>query len=336
VRALIVVPTRELAIQVAEHALQLARFNGLRIATIYGGVGFENQIRDVQRGVDIVVATPGRLLDLVERRVLRLSSVEILVLDEADRMLDVGFLPDLRRIVQLVPAERQTMLFSATFPPEIVRLANEVTRDAEHVSVAKQATPNAISQALFPVPEQAKLQVLTQLLRDEEMRSVLVFARTKHRADRLAEQLRRSNIKAGVIHGNRSQGQRVAALEAFRRGHSRVLVATDIAARGIDVEGVSHVINYDMPMQPEDYIHRIGRTGRAEAAGTAYTLATPVDEDMVRRIQHVLKQPIQRRRAEGMPESVLIAPPAPAPVRRSFGSGRRNSKPMHKRRFARI
>ena len=337
VRALVVVPTRELALQVTEHATQVGRYCDLRVTTIYGGVGFEEQSRALRNGIDIIVATPGRLLDHVERRTVALQNVEILVIDEADRMLDVGFLPDLRRIVRLLPAQRQTMLFSATFPAEIISLANEVTRNAAHVSVAKTVTPKAINQALFPVPEHAKLDVLKQLLREEEMRSVLVFARTKHRADRLAEQLQRANIKAGVIHGNRSQGQRVAALEAFRRGRSRVLVATDIAARGIDVEGVSHVINYDLPMQPEDYIHRIGRTGRAEAVGTAYTLTTPTDEDMVRRIQHILKAPIQRRRAEGMPESALTAPPAPPPVRRSFGGGgRRGARPGQPRRFARI
>jgi ATP-dependent RNA helicase RhlE len=213
--------------------------------------------------------------------------------------LDIGFLPDIRRIMRQVPKERQTFLFSATLQP-IIALAREVTRDAVRVEVEKTATPDTISHALYPVPEHLKFQLLKQLLEDDKMDSVLVFTRTKHRADRIVRDLQRAKIQAAVIHGNRSQGQRVAALDAFKQGHTRVLVATDIAARGIDVEGISHVVNYDVPMQAEDYVHRIGRTGRAQAVGEAYTLVTPADERMVNRIEFVLKQKLERRKVEGI------------------------------------
>ncbi|HZQ10039.1 MAG TPA: DEAD/DEAH box helicase [Anaerolineae bacterium] len=300
VRALILVPTRELALQVAEQAQTLCKHTDLRVTTIYGGVGLGNQASALQRGVDVVIATPGRLLDHVARRNISFHALKVLVLDEADRMLDVGFLPDIRRIVQLLPRERQTMLFSATLVPSIMSLAAEVTRNPARIQVETTSTPQAISQTLFQVPEHLKTEALQQLLADEEMDSVLVFARTKHRADRLVKQLKRANIRADVIHGNRSQSQRIAALEAFRRGKARVLVATDIAARGIDVEGISHVVNYDVPMQAEDYVHRIGRTGRAQATGSAYTLVTPLDEPQVRKIERVLNQKLARRRLEGI------------------------------------
>jgi ATP-dependent RNA helicase RhlE len=272
----------------------------LRVLAVYGGVPLGSQEKSLRHGADVVIATPGRLLDHAARKNISFSALQVLVLDEADRMLDVGFLPDLRRIARLLPRERQTMLFSATLVPSILSLAAEVTRNAVRIQKETAPAPDAIAQTLFPVPEHLKAQVLQQLLREEEMDSVLVFARTKHRADRVVRQLQRANIRAAVIHGDRSQNQRIAALEAFRQGHSRVLVATDIAARGIDVEGISHVVNYDVPMQPEDYVHRIGRTGRMQAAGKAYTLVTPTDEAMVRRIEVVLKQKIERRRLDGI------------------------------------
>ena len=298
-RALVLVPTRELALQVTEHATQLSRGLPLRVATIYGGVGLKPQEEALKRGVDVVVATPGRLLDHVQRRNIAFNSIQVFVLDEADRMLDIGFLPDIRRVERMLPQDRQTMLFSATLRP-IVDLASEVTRDPVRVEVEKTITPDAITQVLYPVPEHLKFKLLRHLLKDESMDSVLLFARTKHRADRIVRDLQRAKISAAVIHGNRSQSQRVAALEAFRRGRTRVLVATDIAARGIDVEGISHVVNYDVPMQPEDYVHRIGRTGRAQAIGQAYTLVTSLDSRMIHRIEYILKQKIDRRTVEGL------------------------------------
>ncbi|CAG0927375.1 ATP-dependent RNA helicase RhlE [Thermoflexales bacterium] len=299
-RALVVLPTRELALQVAEQAQQLSRNTNLRVATVYGGVGYGPQEQALHKGVDIVIATPGRLLDHLEKRNVNFTSLQVLVLDEADRMLDIGFLPDIRRIMRQLPKERQTFLFSATLQP-IVALAREVTRgDAVRVEVEKTATPDTISHALYPVPEHMKFQLLKRLLEDDQMDSVLIFTRTKHRADRIVRDLQRAKIQAAVIHGNRSQSQRVAALEAFKRGRMRVLVATDIAARGIDVEGISHVVNYDVPMQAEDYVHRIGRTGRAQAIGEAYTLVTPADERMVNRIEYVLKQKLERRKVDGI------------------------------------
>ncbi len=322
-RALILVPTRELALQVAEHAEQLSAQTNMRVVAIFGGVAMGAQTNALRRGADIVIATPGRLLDHAARKNISFAALQILVLDEADRMLDVGFLPDIRRIVALLPRERQTLLFSATLTPPILSLAAQVTRQAARVQVEKTVTPEAIAQTLFPVPEHLKAQVLQQLLREEAMASVLIFARTKHRADRVARQLQRANIRAGVIHGDRSQSQRIAALEDFRRGKSRVLVATDIAARGIDVEGISHVVNYDVPMQPEDYVHRIGRTGRAQASGRAYTLVTPTDETIVRRIEMTLCHKIERRRLESIDyrTPALVQPDAEA-IRRYVESNR--------------
>ena len=302
-RVLILVPTRELALQVADHAERLGAHTKLRSAAIFGGVSLVNQEKVLQRGVDIVIATPGRLLDHVQRRNINFNSIEVFVLDEADRMLDVGFLPDIRKVARLLPRERQTMLFSATLEP-VMGLAGEVTHNPVRVGVEKSAAPAVIDQTLFPVPEDRKIQALQALLRKDGVSSVLVFTRTKHRADKVAKNLQRIGVVAAVIHSNRSQNQRIAALEAFRSGQARVLVATDIAARGIDVEGVSHVVNFDMPGQAEDYVHRIGRTGRAQMAGAAFTLVTPTDEVMVRKIETILKQRIQRQRLDGISDAV--------------------------------
>ena len=322
-RALIVVPTRELALQVADHAVQLSRGLPLRTATIYGGVGIQPQAKALKKGVDLVVATPGRLLDHVSRRNIAFSSLQFFVLDEGDRMLDIGFLPDIRRIARLLPPDRQTMLFSATLRP-ILGLARELTRDPVRVEVEKTVTPDAITQVVYTVQEQLKFDLLQHLLSDKSLDSVLLFVRTKRRADRLVKRLRRDKVSAAVIHGDRSQGQRVAALEAFRRGRTRVLVATDVAARGIDVEGISHVVNYDVPMQPDDYVHRVGRTGRAHAIGQAYTLATPLDVPMIHRIERTLGQKIERRQVEGMDYQARAAnrPDAEA-IRRYVEANRR-------------
>lgn len=313
-RALMLVPTRELALQVADQAKQLSHGLPLRVGVIYGGVGIGPQEQALKQGVDMLIATPGRLLDHIDRRNLNFTGLKVLVLDEADRMLDHGFWPDIRRIVQLLPRERQTMLFSATLQP-VMKLAGEVTRQPVRVEVEKTVTPEAITQVLYPVPEHLKFQLLERLLEDKSLASVLIFARTKHRADRVVRHLQRARISSGVIHGNRSQGQRVAALESFRQGRTRVLVATDIAARGIDVDGISHVVNYDMPMQPEDYVHRIGRTGRAQAVGQAYTLATPLDTPMIQRIENMLKQQLKRRQVAGLDYNAPPAPPTSAPRR---------------------
>jgi len=322
-RALVLLPTRELALQVAEHATQLSRGLNLHIAVIYGGVRSRPQEEALKRGVDVVLATPGRLLDHAGRRNISFTSLQVLVLDEGDRMMDIGFLPDIRRIVRLLPRDRQTMLFSATLGP-IVDLARELTRDPVRVEVEQTVTPDAISQAVYSVPEHLKFKLLQRLLEDESLDSVLVFARTKLRADRLVSELERANISAAVIHGNCSQGERVAALEAFRRGRTRVLVATDIAARGIDVEGISHVINYDVPMHPEDYVHRVGRTGRAQAVGQAYTLVTPVDYLMVQRIERLLRRKIERRVVDGLDYAAPAAHiPTAEEIRRYVEANRR-------------
>jgi ATP-dependent RNA helicase RhlE len=327
-RALVLVPTRELALQVVDHAEQLSKGSPVRVVAIYGGVSLINQEQQLRRGVDIIIATPGRLLDHVERKNIVFTSIQVLVLDEADRMLDIGFLPDIRRVVRLLPKERQTLMFSATMQP-IIRLSAEMTKQPVRVEVEKTVTPVAITQVLFPIPEHLKFQALQELLRDQAMDSVLVFTRTKHRADRIVRDLQRGKVKAAVIHGNRSQSQRVAALDAFKRGHARVLVATDIAARGLDVEGISHVINYDVPTVAEDYVHRIGRTGRAEASGEAYTLVTPLDEKMVRQIEFVLKKRIERRKLDGIDYRTPAAQKPDADAVRKYVEANRRRQPAH-------
>ncbi len=289
IRALIVTPTRELALQIDEVARSAARSTRHRTSVVYGGVGYEPQRRALKRGVDVLVATPGRLLDLVGRGDADLSHVEILVLDEADRMLDMGFAPDVKRIMALLPERRQNLLFSATMPKEILKLIDSTLDDPAHVSVAPVTTPiEAIAQSIYPVGGQQKGDLLKQLISDHDLSRVLVFTRTKHRADRVARQLERSGIRSAAIHGNRSQAQRQKALDGFKRGHSRVLVATDIVARGIDVDNITHVINFDVPNTPEDYVHRIGRTARAGRTGSAFTLLAPEEHDSLRDIEYTI------------------------------------------------
>jgi ATP-dependent RNA helicase RhlE len=299
-RVLILAPTRELAAQIDEHRAQLARNTRITGAAVFGGVGMAPQERAFRTGVDILVATPGRLLDHFQYPYARLDGLEVLVLDEADRMLDMGFLPDIRRVLSHLPRQRQTMLFSATLPPPIVELAREMLHNPATLNVERQALPaTGITHAVYAVPQTLKSPLLLHLLRTGEMQSVVVFTRTKHRANRLADYLVKHGVSCSRIHGNRSQAQRTDALAGFKRGETRVLVATDIAARGIDVEALSHVVNFDVPHVPEDYIHRVGRTARAEATGDAFTFVSAEETGDLRAIERAIGKPIPRRAAPG-------------------------------------
>ncbi|HVC20433.1 MAG TPA: DEAD/DEAH box helicase [Vicinamibacterales bacterium] len=294
-RALVLTPTRELAAQILGDLNDLAVHTPITAAAVFGGVGMGPQEHALRSGVDVVVATPGRLLDHCKRPYAKLAGVTYLVLDEADRMLDMGFLPDIRRVLRHLPSRRQTLFFSATMPPPIVALAREMLRDPVTINIERRAAPaGGITQAVYPVPAHLKVPLLFELLRREEIRDALVFTRTKHRADRLARSLAQLGIRVERIHGNRSQAQRTNALAGFKSGKYRVLVATDIAARGIDVTALGHVVNFDVPAAPEDYIHRIGRTGRAEATGAAFTLVSPEEESTVRAIERALEKRLPR------------------------------------------
>ena len=300
-RALVVTPTRELAAQIVDHFEELASGTGLRAQAIFGGVGPRPQEKAFRSGVEVIVATPGRLLDHFQHDYARLPEVEVVVLDEADRMLDMGFLPEIRKILRHLPkGPRQTLLFSATMPGPIGALASEMLRDPVRVAAqSKQAPPSAITQALYPVPAELKVDLLAELLRREEVGNVIVFCRTKHRAKRLSKKLNQRGIAAAEIHGNRSQKQRTDALAGFRDGRYDVLAATDILARGIDVVELDHVVNFDVPGQAEDYIHRIGRTARAGASGEAYTFVAPEEEGGVRDIERALGRSLPRRTLSG-------------------------------------
>jgi len=299
-RALILTPTRELAAQITEVIHALAKHTKLYAASIFGGVGMPPQERALRLGTDIIIATPGRLIDLLNRGIGTFHGVEIFVLDEADRMLDMGFLPEVKRIIARLPKERQTMMFSATMPKEILGLTHQILRDPVTVQIGRQAAPvEGVKQSAFPVPQRLKIDLLVELLRKQEMKSVLIFARTKIRTERLARHLAKNGFEATRLHGDRTQGQRMAALEGFRNREYRILVATDIAARGIDVEGISHVVNFDVPMAPEDYVHRIGRTARAQALGEALTLVSPEEENFLYAIQRLTKIEIPRQQMAG-------------------------------------
>lgn len=298
-RALVVAPTRELAEQIREAFTELGQKTGLRCITVYGGVGMGPQIRGLRDGAEIVVACPGRLLDHIQRGSISLSGVEVLVLDEADRMFDMGFLPSIRRVIQNLPARRQTLLFSATMPDDIRRLAKEILRNPVTVEIGLAAPLEAVSHALYPVQQGLKTGLLMELLRHTDTESVLVFTRTKHRAKRVAQQLSAAGHGATCLQGNLSQNARQSALNGFRDGTFQILVATDIAARGIDVSTISHVVNYDMPSTADDYTHRIGRTGRAAKTGDAYTMVSPDDEAMVRAIERVMGHRLERRQLKG-------------------------------------
>ncbi len=308
VRALVVAPTRELAEQINDAFLLLGQRTRLTSTTIYGGVGINPQIATLRRGVDIVVACPGRLLDHINQKTIDLSSLEVLVLDEADQMFDMGFLPDLRRILKALPPKRQTLLFSATMPEAIRGLAGETLRKPVTVQVDRVAPAVTVSHALYPVAQHLKTPLLLGLLHHTDTESVLVFTRTKHRARRLGEQLQQAGYRSASLQGNLSQNRRQEALDGFRDGTFQILVATDIAARGIDVSQISHVINYDIPDTAEAYIHRIGRTGRAARTGDAFTLVTGEDAAMVRAIEKCLGKPLARRQLAEFDYQV----PAPA------------------------
>jgi ATP-dependent RNA helicase RhlE len=347
-RALVVAPTRELAAQIEQHFRELGSRVPVSVASIFGGVGMAPQEKALRKGTDVIVATPGRLLDHLSRPYASLDSVEVLVLDEADRMLDMGFLPDVKRIIARLPNVRQSMLLSATLPAPIVKLAAELLKNPVRLAVERRPTPaDGVSQAVYPVRRDLKPALLVSLLRSPEVRSALVFTRTKHRADRLVAHLARAGVSAGRIHGNRSQSQRTEALAAFRNGRTRILVATDIAARGIDVQALSHVVNFDVPVVPEDYVHRVGRTARAQALGDAWTLVAPEEEGDLAAIERTIGRRLERRsvqgfdsnapRSEGLAERPPLAhggrggdrrasPPRTSGSFQPAGSGGRNSR----------
>ena len=322
-RVLVIAPTRELVAQIEENVRAYGRHLPLRYATVFGGVGEGPQIQALRRGVDLVVATPGRLIDLTEQRHVDYSALEVLVLDEADRMLDMGFLPSIRRIVARTPATRQTLLFSATFSKEIEKVAKEVLKTPVHVEVGARSAPaEAVTQYLVEVSPSGKVGALVHLLKDAALESVLVFSRTKHGADRIARKLEAAGLRTATLHSNRTQGQRLAALKRFKSGEVRVLIATDIAARGIDVDGISHVINFDFPPQPEDYVHRIGRTGRNQAIGDAISFVTHEDADNLRRLERFLGRGITRKKLDGYVAAAATPAPAAATPERAKGPWR--------------
>ena len=325
-RTLVLAPTRELAAQIHASFLAYGRHAGIRAAVIYGGVGQHGQARAMMHGVDVLVATPGRLLDLVGQRLVDIRSVEFLVLDEADRMLDMGFIHDVRKIVAQLPADRQTLFFSATLPAEVRSLATSLLRDPLEVRTAPQATPaETVEQSVYFVPRQEKKSLLVKLLREEATGRVIVFARTKHGADKLHRDLGKAGIDAAAIHGNKSQAQRERALAAFKSPRPPVLVATDIAARGIDVDDVSHVINYELPHEPETYVHRIGRTGRAGQTGAAVSFCDAEERPRLAAIERLLRRPIPARNEPAGPPAGSPGK-APAKADRHRRPGRRRHR----------
>ena len=325
VRVLILVPTRELAMQVDESVRTYGRTVPLRSTVVYGGMPMEPQIKALRDGVEILVATPGRLLDLVGQRVANLGQVEILVLDEADRMLDMGFLPDIQRIIALLPARRQNLMFSATFSDEIRRLSRTILRNPDEVEVApRNTTVEAIRQIVYPVDRDRKEELLAHLIRSRDLRQVLVFTRTKIAATRLATWLDRQGLNAVAIHSDRSQPERTRALEEFKNGEIRVLVATDVAARGLDIEDLPHVVNFELPWNPQDYIHRIGRTGRAGATGEAISLVTIDEADLLRGVQRLLRQAIPWTVEDGFVPDRNVEP---RPLRGGLDGGPRGGGP---------
>jgi ATP-dependent RNA helicase RhlE len=315
-RSLVLEPTRELAAQVETAIRDYGRFTDLRYAVVFGGTGYGKQDEALKKGIDILVATPGRLLDQIQRGMVKLDKIEILVLDEADRMLDMGFMPDVRRIIDRCPKNRQTMLFSATIPPEIEQLCKWALRSPETIEVGQRRSPaETVTHALYPVASDQKQELIEELLKRTDYDQVLIFCRTKHGADRVARKLQQQGHSVAVLHSNRTQREREQALNGFRNGRYEVMVATDIAARGIDVEQISHVINFDVPHHPEDYVHRIGRTGRALAAGDAFTIMIAEDIPEVNAIERFIGQKIPRVKLEGFPyKYTRLLEAAPPPV----------------------
>lgn len=317
-RALVLVPTRELAAQVETVFRDCGRFAPLKVAMVIGGVGYENQQRSIAQGAQILVATPGRLLDHLSRGNFRLDKVEHLVLDEADRMLDMGFLPDIREILRRTPRERQTMLFSATLAPEVENIASFALRHPRRVEISRPtSTAEGISQVVYPVRQPQKAEFLIALLKATQMRSVLIFCRTRRGADRLLKRLGQTGFSTGILHASRTQGQRTAAMEDFRKGRIQILVATDIAARGIDVRHISHVINYDVPQHPEDYVHRVGRTARAYGVGDAITLMDPEEQTYLSAVERFVGVVFPRAMLPNFPYVIppVLEPPKPKTFR---------------------
>ena len=316
-RALVLAPTRELADQIANHLTLLAKHTNVTIAAICGGVAFRPQLNALKRGADILVATPGRLLDHLKQRSTRLDDIEMLVHDEADRMLDMGFLPDVRRIIAQVPPQLQTLFFSATLQAQLSGLVREILHDPVRVELAAKIAPvKTLNQTLYAVPTEKKTDLLLELLKDNSIYSAIAFTRTKARANRLAAALQKRRIPVNLIHGDRSQSQRTYALEKFKQGHYRVLVATDIAARGIDISALGHVINYDVPLVAADYFHRVGRTARAKASGDAITFVSSDEEPLIKQIEYTLGKRLERGKNPLFPEA-STEPPRPSVVYRS-------------------
>src|SRR4051812_23624405 len=308
-RVLVLEPTRELAAQVETAFRDFGRFTDIRATVVHGGVGYGRQRSEIQAGTDIVIATPGRLMDFLNEKTLRLDALKILILDEVDRMLDMGFVKDVKKIIGMCPRERQTLFFSATVPPEIEEVARYALRNPARVEIGVARTVNqSVSHAFYPVSQLKKFDLLVALLEKTDFHSCIVFSRTKHGADKIARKLKSANHSVAVLHANRSQSQRVEALEGFKSGKYEVMVATDIAARGIDVAGVSHVINYDIPANPEDYVHRIGRTGRAAAVGDAFTLTTPEQVGDIKAIERFIGQKVPQLKLEGFPYGAAPRP----------------------------
>lgn len=323
-RALVLAPTRELAVQIEENVRAYGKHLPFQIATVFGGVGESPQIRALRSGVEIVIATPGRLLDLMGQGFGNFDALEFLVLDEADRMLDMGFLPSIRRIVRELPQRRQTLLFSATLSKEIEAVTREFLHSPKTIQIGRRSNPaETVTQFVYEVPTHLKPSLLLHLMKDPALNMVLVFTRTKHGADRVARKLEQGGIRTDTLHSNRSQNQRLRALNDFKAGTVRALVATDIAARGIDVDGISHVVNYDFPMHAEDYVHRIGRTGRAQAIGDAISFVTPEDQEALRSLEKFIGRGVVRKQADGFDYSAAPAPRLPERSGPRRGSGPR-------------